>query len=381
MLPTAGSEPQRAAPADLLAGLPEEILTGHVLAGLPARDVVRTSVLSSRPWRNLWESVPNLDVDLDGVRGWDSAAAFLQHCAAPVGRVRIRGVPRSHCHLADDWVRLVAGKSPPSLSLALPSPPAAALPSLFACDPNALAELKLESCGLPSPPSGFAGFRSLITLDLDNVVLYGERGWAQLEAMIAATAPTLEQLRLADIAFRGVAGDWAIQAPNLRRLVLRLCIGSSGLSRDLGSLPKLEYASVLLCDLDKDNRDCTRLLTALSSVRELELGYFDSATYQDTFGDENTPVSSIAEQMLRLLPDAGLVRNLEYFYMNRISCSPNDMNFIKHIVLYARNLKLASMDLFEFSTKTTVDAARELIGIEKGSPAAEVCFNRGDFCV
>ena len=291
MLPTGDSSPPLPpAPAlnkpavRQLDDLPSDVLN-KLLAGLPASEVVRTSVLS-QTWRRQWESVPGLDIDLDDRvrdRDWESAAGFLERCAAPVRRVSIRGVPLRLFDRADGWVRTVAGKSPRSLSLALPVP--TALPSLFACDAAALAHIKLVTCVLPPPPPAFAGFRRLTALDLDYVMFSGEKGWERLEAMISAAAPTLQKLRLANIAFDHVGageglpvpGAWIIQAPNLRWLELRLTMAGAG-SWELGHLPKLSYANITLNA--HEARDYRGMLTALSSVRELEIGNFDCATFQ-----------------------------------------------------------------------------------------------------
>jgi len=217
-------------------------------------EIESTSVLSA-PWRRRWESVPGLDIELhdvpDEAGAWGSVAGFLERCAAPVGCVSIRGVPLSVYHRTDDWVRAVAGKSPRSLSLALPL--ATPLPSLFHCDPAVLGELELRCCAIPAPPDGFAGFQRLNRLDLDDVVFTGGNAWAQLEAMVSAAAPTLVDLRLQNIAFAVAddgavpGGGWVIQAPNLRRLVLRLRIAGAGLW-ELGPLPNLEFARIFLND-------------------------------------------------------------------------------------------------------------------------------------
>jgi hypothetical protein len=311
MLPPGESQPppQPERAVDLLGDLPTDVLD-KILAGLPARDVVRTSVLSP-PWERRWESVPGLDIELHDVGydsgawgsvadflvrcaasvgvdielhdvrdndggAWASAASFLERCAAPVGRVSIRGVLLSVYHRADDWVRAIAGKSPRSLSLALPL--ATPLPSLFHCDPAALAELELRCCAIPAPPAGFAGFQSLTKLDLDDVVFTGGKPWAQLEAMVSAAAPTLVELRLQNIAFFPYAdygfvpGRWVIQAPNLRQLVLCLRIGRVGLW-ELGPLPNLELARIFLND-SAENRDYVQMFTAISNVRELHIGNF-----------------------------------------------------------------------------------------------------------
>ena len=87
-------------PEGALGALPTEI-QNDVLARLPARDVVRTSVLSP-VWRHRWESVPDLDVDIDGVRSWETAVSVLERCANPVRRVSIRGVPLGLVGRADN---------------------------------------------------------------------------------------------------------------------------------------------------------------------------------------------------------------------------------------------------------------------------------------
>jgi len=46
---------------DWLSELPEALLV-YVLLNLPTKDVVKTSVLSTK-WRNIWRCVPGLDLD------------------------------------------------------------------------------------------------------------------------------------------------------------------------------------------------------------------------------------------------------------------------------------------------------------------------------
>ena len=124
MLPTGDShaQPLPAPNVRQLDDLPSDVLY-KLLAGLPAGDVVRTSVLS-QAWSSRWESVPDLEIDLDDrVRDWESAAGFLERCAAPVRGVSIRGIPLRLSDRADGWVRTVAGKSLRSLSLALDMTP------------------------------------------------------------------------------------------------------------------------------------------------------------------------------------------------------------------------------------------------------------------
>jgi len=66
--------------------------------------------------------------------------------------------------------------------------------------------------------------------------------------------------------------------------------------------------------------------------------------------------------------------------MKSISCSPNDMHFIKHVLLYARNLQMASVENFKGHRNSALDASRMLKEFERVSPAARIYFKQGDFC-
>ncbi|RLM84810.1 hypothetical protein C2845_PM04G07380 [Panicum miliaceum] len=229
-------------PEGALDTLPTEI-QDDMLAHLLARDVVRTSVLSPA-WRRRWEFVSDLDIS---IHSWETAAGVLRlpflAAIASYSRlfkilVSIRGVPLGFTGRADNWLRLVPGKRPRSVSLDLP----------VRDSPAALAELRLRSCALPAPPVGFAGFHALAALSLDGVLFPAENGWRQVEAMLAA-APGLQELSLKHIVFhvadRSIPGKWVIGGANLRRLVLCLRLAGAG-SWELGELPKLEDANVTL---------------------------------------------------------------------------------------------------------------------------------------
>ena len=61
----------------------------------------------------------------------------------------------------------------------------------------------------------------------------------------------------------------------------------------------------------------------------------------------NKEVDAFTENFLGTLPNCSLVKNLERLHLKSISCSPNDMHFIKHVLLYARNLQMASVENFK----------------------------------
>ncbi|CAL5066103.1 unnamed protein product [Urochloa decumbens] len=380
-------QPQPTPEGTLLAALPKEI-QDDVLARLPARDAVRTSLLS-----------PQLDLDI-----------------------------------ADGLLHVAAGKLPRSVSLDIPAaasgvppPHHAAVPSLFACDDDALADLRLGGCALPAPPSGFAGFHALNALDLDGVVFTAENGCVQLEAMLAA-APGLRDLRLKDIFFRVAGGGrWVIGGPSLRRLVLCLRLAGGG-DWELRALPKLECAHVFLYDPPSD-RDYIHLFNALSTVRELKISNLDSltlhqepivpgslsrefknlrvlkldtnfyflSTYISTYcllfkapflqvleitdyfrGRKIAEVDKVAGCLVTSLMCCSFLDNLEYLLMISISCSENDMHFIKRVLHTARNLQEVSADMFQGSRKRAQEASRELQECQRASPEASISVKYRD---
>jgi len=94
----------------------------------------------------------------------------------------------------------------------------------------------------------------------------------------------------------------------------------------------------------------------------------------------NREVDAFAENFLSTLPNCSLVKNLEHLHMKSISCSPNDMHFIKHVLLYARNLQMVLVENFNGNSNSALNASRMLKEFERVSPAARICFKHGDFC-
>ena len=87
----------------------------------------------------------------------------------------------------------------------------------------------------------------------------------------------------------------------------------------------------------------------------------------------------VAGFMLSVLPNSTLwFKNLEYLRMINISCSENEMRFIRHVLHRARNLRAVSVDMFEGSTKTAQEASRELKECQRASPAARISIKHGD---
>nr|CAB3456264.1 unnamed protein product [Digitaria exilis] len=246
-----------------------------------------------------------------------------------------------------------------------------------------------------------------------------------------AAAPGLVELTLRDIIFHvagdgGLPGRWVIGGQSLRRVELCLEIAGAGFW-EVGSVPKLECAHVVLND-SPEHRDYFKLFTALSGVKELNVGNFNGRTYQaplltgslsptflnltilkldtnfytleayiatwsllqevpllqileirDCFRDGEANVDLVAGCMHTTLRSCfDLFKNLEYLRMVGISCSINDIYFIKHVVHEATNLKEVSVDMFEGSRKTAQEVSRELKDCQRASAASRITIKRGD---
>jgi hypothetical protein len=122
------------------------------------------------------------------------------------------------------------------------------------------------------PLAAFAGFRGLATLNLEYIIFFGEKAWEWLVAMISATTSTLEKLRLVNIAFHHVAPGgglpvpWHVDHPRAQPLGLELCLTMAGAgSWELGHLPKLDYASIMLNA--QEPRGCSLSFLASGNLR------------------------------------------------------------------------------------------------------------------
>lgn len=67
---------------DRISLLPDLFL-GKILLNLPTKDVVKTSLLSTR-WRSLWRSVPKLDLDDNEFPDYNSFVNFVHRFVFPV---------------------------------------------------------------------------------------------------------------------------------------------------------------------------------------------------------------------------------------------------------------------------------------------------------
>lgn len=87
---------------DRISELPEAVLC-HILSFLPTKYSFRTSILSTR-WKNIWASVPNLDICDESTSDKTGFMAFVDRVMfSPHSNIRKF---RLHCSSVDDYARI-----------------------------------------------------------------------------------------------------------------------------------------------------------------------------------------------------------------------------------------------------------------------------------
>ncbi|KAI8527429.1 hypothetical protein RHMOL_Rhmol12G0074900 [Rhododendron molle] len=152
--------------SDIISNLPSTV-TENILKGLPLRDAVRTSVLSSK-WRYKWVTLPQMVFDNKFfLKGWDKDFTFYLHGSST------HEIP---CHFYS-FLKL--------------------------------RDLNLSNCVIKPPPT-FKGFGRLVNLNFEDVNIS-----AEMCGLFISSCPLLERLRLHDC----TDFDFLkINAPNLKYL-------------------------------------------------------------------------------------------------------------------------------------------------------------------
>ncbi|KAL8527394.1 hypothetical protein ACS0TY_005308 [Phlomoides rotata] len=177
--------------ANDISSLPGSIIDG-ILARLPLRDAVRTSVLS-REWRYKWKSVPKLVFDfqvgsmyLRNSKMEDVVYQVLRHHRGPINKFSLS------CRTSpdiDQWILLLTSSEVQDFTLSIFWGDKHGMPSHFYAFQN-LKHLYLYKC-IFRPPPEFKGFSKLATLDFQDVDYIP----AIFEQFISQS-PLLESLRL-----------------------------------------------------------------------------------------------------------------------------------------------------------------------------------------
>jgi hypothetical protein len=109
------------------------------------------------------------------------------------------------------------------------------------------------------------------------------------------------------------------------------------------------------------------------------VAHLKCSCFQDYIRDgEINEVNLVAGCMHTTLGYSTSLHKLEYLRMIGISCSENDMYFIKYALHKARYLEKVSVEIFERSQKSCQEVYRELNECPRAS-AAKIIIKHGDF--
>lgn len=191
---------------DRLSNLPDGILT-HILSYLLTKEVVRTSILSTR-WKSIWESVPSLDLSepdfcskTERLTDIKMKARFLNfidrvlmnHSIPALEKVVIIGSRHEPFHV-ESWICASVKRNVRELQLAFgdiyEEPPRELPQSLFSC--NTLTVLKLRLDMVLNFPMASTCLRNLKVLQL-NFLIYKDD--ISLQNLISS-CPVLEILTI-----------------------------------------------------------------------------------------------------------------------------------------------------------------------------------------
>lgn len=207
----------QASSRDFISDLPISIIES-ILALLPIRDAIRTSILSSK-WRYRWANLPQLIFDDRCVDIKDKALVerdlirFIDRVLllhnGQIHKFKLSTSYLQSCPDIDQWILYLSRHDIKELTLELGEGEWFRAPHcLFSC--IKLSHIELFRCELDPPPN-FRGFLCLKSLNLQQVLVAPE----VIESLISG-CPLLENLTLSY--FDSLA--LTIRAPNLKYLCL-----------------------------------------------------------------------------------------------------------------------------------------------------------------
>ncbi|KAI8527430.1 hypothetical protein RHMOL_Rhmol12G0074900 [Rhododendron molle] len=199
--------------SDIISNLPSTV-TENILKGLPLRDAVRTSVLSSK-WRYKWVTLPQMVFDNKFfLKGWDKVKLkaviyqVLQIHQGPLIKFEIRYPPFESCLDINNWIFVLLTKNIQDFTFYLHGSSTHEIPCHFYSFLK-LRDLNLSNCVIKPPPT-FKGFGRLVNLNFEDVNIS-----AEMCGLFISSCPLLERLRLHDC----TDFDFLkINAPNLKYL-------------------------------------------------------------------------------------------------------------------------------------------------------------------
>lgn len=201
---------------DFLSNLPEPVKV-KILALVPLKEAVRTSVLSKR-WRQTWFGIPSLIIHEEelGVQSLTELIELVDHLlfshTDSIDKFELVVAQRRHRFSIEEdldvWINTLLRKHVHELVLNLGYAPLD-IPSRIFSLPD-LEALHLRGCKINNMPKNFDGFKWVHTLKLENI---GHEG-TEIERLVSGCPLLTHFLLVTDQMF----DDLTIRSPNLLEL-------------------------------------------------------------------------------------------------------------------------------------------------------------------
>ncbi|XP_073050051.1 F-box/FBD/LRR-repeat protein At1g13570 [Primulina eburnea] len=412
---------------DQIGELPQSIIE-IILAKLPIRDAVRTSILSRR-WRFRWASLRHLVFDDNCVIYDDDRSVvennllnfitkllFLHN--GPIHKFAITTSYLQGAPDVDQWLLFISRKEVRELVLELGEGEWFRAPScLFSC--KKLTRLELVRCELEIPPN-FRGFLCLKYLNLQQVLIPP----SDIEYLISS-CPLLESMTLSY--FDSL--ELTVHAPKLKYLILEgefkdICLANTpnlvaisvGMYMTDDIAEHFEHSSS--CNFDKflgGVPKLQRLIGHIYFTKYLSIGNrrgWNSFTYhhlkfielyQVSFDDEKEVcvVLQLIENSPNLLElqisgsstSSAATRNIDLDFWDRKLSSdcmfqrlktvkmadvfgvPSELNFIKYLLEHSPVLESMSVTPSLYVRDRRLSMSIDMLSFRRASPQATVIFN------
>ncbi|XP_020871986.1 F-box/FBD/LRR-repeat protein At1g51370-like [Arabidopsis lyrata subsp. lyrata] len=205
---------------DRLSQLPEPLIS-EILCQLSTKDAVRTSVLSTR-WRNLWQSVPGLDLDSGTFSTFDAFVSFADrffysHKESWIRKLRVNIHNSSHSKsFPIRWIDAVSTHRIQHLDVhfAFGRPEESPSLNIYVC--QTLVQLRLRGATLAS-----AEFVSLPCLKIMQLEYNSYPNEATVEKLVSGS-PVLEYLTIITY-FDGRRRIFQVRSHTVKRIHINEC--------------------------------------------------------------------------------------------------------------------------------------------------------------
>lgn len=202
---------------DIISSLQDDILH-HILSFVPTKDVIRTSILSTR-WLKLRTSSPliilvdepssSIKISLEVVN-----RVLTRHHPSDIRRLGlVLSSPVDFSHL-ELWISIAQNHNVQNLDLNILVEDQFELPLLL-YDCRSLVELKLDlNCVLKAPEC--TQFSGLMTLNLSKIIFYNHLSFERL----LTNCPVLEELALENCEWKNIE-SLGVTVPMLKSLIIK----------------------------------------------------------------------------------------------------------------------------------------------------------------